>query len=140
MVAADGGVFAFGDAKFAGRCPGIGGCAGPAVAVMPDASGNGYWLITKTGTVYTFGDAPLPRRPGAQSSPITSATATPDGKRLLDPRRRTARCSPTGTPTNLGNVPAGATGGLNPATAIFATSDERGLLGGRHAGQGVHLR
>ena len=28
MVASDGGVFAFGDAKFAGSCPGIGGCGG----------------------------------------------------------------------------------------------------------------
>ena len=36
MVASDGGVFAFGDAKFKGSCPGIGGCAGAAVAVMPD--------------------------------------------------------------------------------------------------------
>lgn len=26
------------------------------VAVMPDASGNGYWLVTNTGNVYTFGD------------------------------------------------------------------------------------
>ena len=37
MVASDGGVFAFGDAHFAGSCPGIGGCSGAAVAVMPDA-------------------------------------------------------------------------------------------------------
>ncbi len=80
MVASDGGVFAFGDAKFAGSCPGIGGCGGAAVAVMPDATGNGYWLITKTGSVYTFGDAPYLGAPGPQSSPITSATATPDGK------------------------------------------------------------
>ncbi len=57
MVASDGGVFAFGDAHFAGSCPGIGGCSGAAVAVMPDASGNGYWLVTQTGNVYTFGDA-----------------------------------------------------------------------------------
>jgi hypothetical protein len=57
MVASDGGVFAFGDAKFEGSCPGIGGCAGAAVAVMPDASGNGYWLVTATGHVYAFGDA-----------------------------------------------------------------------------------
>ena len=28
MVASDGGVFAFGDARFAGSCPGIGGCCG----------------------------------------------------------------------------------------------------------------
>jgi hypothetical protein len=43
MVGADGGVLAFGNARFAGSCPGVGGCAGSAVAVMPDASGNGYW-------------------------------------------------------------------------------------------------
>ena len=49
MVASDGGS-AFGDAHFAGSCPGIGGCSGAAVAVMPDASGNGYWLVTQTGT------------------------------------------------------------------------------------------
>ena len=48
MVASDGGVFAFGDARFEGSCPGIGGCAGPAVAVMPDHTGNGYWLVTAT--------------------------------------------------------------------------------------------
>ena len=57
MVASDGGVFAFGDAKFAGSCPGIGGCAGAAVSVMPDHTGNGYWLVTSSGHVYAFGDA-----------------------------------------------------------------------------------
>ena len=77
MVASDGGVFAFGDAKFAGSCPGIGGCSGAAVAVMPDSSGNGYWLVTTTGHVYTFGDATNFGGPGPQSSPITSAVATP---------------------------------------------------------------
>ena len=49
MVASDGGVFAFGDAHFEGSCPGIGGCVGTAVAVMPDRTGNGYWLVTKYG-------------------------------------------------------------------------------------------
>ena len=61
MVASDGGVFAFGDAKFEGSCPAIGSCSGAAVAVMPDASGNGYWLVTATGNVYAFGDAPNDR-------------------------------------------------------------------------------
>ena len=38
MVAADGGVFTFGDAKFEGSCPAIGGCpGGAAVAVCPTA-------------------------------------------------------------------------------------------------------
>jgi hypothetical protein len=125
MVASDGGVFAFGDAKFAGSCPGIGGCSGAAVAVMPDASGNGYWLVTATGNVYTFGDAPYFGAPGRQVSPITSAVATPDGKGywILD---GDGQVFAYGDAANLGNVAAGATGGFNPATAIFATSDGGG--------------
>ena len=79
MVASDGGVFAFGDAHFAGSCPGIGGCSGAAVAVMPDASGNGYWLVTQTGSVYTFGDATYYGAPGNTGSPVTSAVRTPNG-------------------------------------------------------------
>ncbi len=78
MVASDGGVFAFGDAHFAGSCPGIGGCSGSAVAVMPDHSGDGYWLITSTGNAYTFGDAPYLGAPGHGT--VTSAVATPSGK------------------------------------------------------------
>ena len=77
MVASDGGVFAFGDAHFAGSCPGIGGCSGAAVAVMPDASGNGYWLVTHTGNIYTFGDAPYYGATGNTGSPVTSAVRTP---------------------------------------------------------------
>ena len=64
MVGSDGGVFAFGDAKFAGSCPGIGGCSGAAVAVVPDATGNGYWVITSIGGVYPFGDAGFYGAPG----------------------------------------------------------------------------
>ena len=79
MVASDGGVFAFGDARFAGSCPGIGGCSGAAVAVVPDASGNGYWLATQNGNVYAFGDAPFYGAPGNQGSPVTSAVRTADG-------------------------------------------------------------
>ena len=79
MVASDGGVFAFGDAHFAGSCPGIGGCLGAAVSVMPDASGNGYWLVTSLGYVYAFGDAGNYGSPGPQSVPVTSAVRTPDG-------------------------------------------------------------
>jgi hypothetical protein len=58
MVASDGGVFAFGDARFEGSCPGIGGCSGAAVAVVPDATGGGYWVVTALGRGANFGDAP----------------------------------------------------------------------------------
>ena len=125
MVASDGGVFAFGDAHFAGSCPGIGGCSGGAVAVMPDASGNGYSVITQTGHVYAFGDAPYLGAPGPQSSPITSAVATPSGHGywILD---GDGQVFAYGDAAYLGNVAVGATGALNPATAIFATSDGGG--------------
>jgi hypothetical protein len=87
MVASDGGVFAFGDAKFEGSCPGLrGGCSGAAVAVMPDASGNGYWVVTATGNVYSFGDAQYFGAPGPELVPITSANTR--WKRLLDSLRK----------------------------------------------------
>jgi Peptidase A4 family/IPT/TIG domain len=124
MVASDGGVFAFGDARFAGSCPGIGGCSGAALAVMPDASGNGYWLVTQTGHVYTFGDAQNFGAPGPQSVPVTSAVRTPDGNGYWI-------LFANGTIDNYGDAgnfgsPAGQFGGLNPATAIFTTSDGQG--------------
>ncbi len=124
MVASDGGVFAFGDARFAGSCPGIGGCGGAAVAVAPDASGNGYWLATATGNVYTFGNAPYFGAPGLQASPFTSMVRTPDGKGywLLD---AAGQVFAYGDAANLGG-PTGSIGGLNSASAIFATSDGGG--------------
>jgi hypothetical protein len=124
MVASDGGVFAFGDAKFAGSCPGIGGCAGAAVAVMPDASGRGYWLVTQSGAVYAFGDAPYYGAPGRQSVPVTSAVRTPDGRGYWILFANGA-IAPYGDAGNFG-APVGALGGPNPATAIFATADGGG--------------
>jgi hypothetical protein len=124
MVASDGGVFAFGDAKFEGSCPSIGGCAGAAVAVMPDASGNGYWLVTATGHVYAFGDAVNYGAPGPQAVPVTAAVRTNDGAGywLLFANGVVA---PYGDAADLGG-PTGALGGLNPASAIFTTSDGGG--------------
>ena len=58
MVASDGGVFAFGDANFAGSCASIGGCAAPVAAVVPDASGHGYWLLLSNCEMVAFGNAP----------------------------------------------------------------------------------
>ncbi len=124
MVARDGGVFAFGDAHFAGSCPGIGGCLGAAVAVMPDASGNGYWLVTSLGLAYPFGDAANYGGPGPQSVPVTSAVRTPDGGGywILFANGVVA---PYGDAANYGSTPS-LTGGWNPSTAIFTTSDGAG--------------
>ena len=125
MVASDGGVFAFGDAHFAGSCPGlVGGCSGAAVAVMPDASGNGYWVVTATGHVYTFGDANYYGAPGPQGVPVTSAVRTPDGKGYWILFANGA-VGGYGDAANLGS-PLGLVGGINPATAIFTTADGGG--------------
>ncbi len=124
MVASDGGVFAFGDAKFEGSCPGIGSCSGRAVAVMPDGTGNGYWLVTNTGGVYSFGDAPFYGAPGTQSSPVVNAAATPDGMGywLLFANGVVASY---GDATNFGS-PTGYVNQFNPANAIFPTADGKG--------------
>jgi IPT/TIG domain len=125
MVASDGGVFAFGDATFAGSCPGIGGCSGSAVAVVPDTTGHGYWVVTSTGGVYPFGDATYHGAPGPQSSAITSAVATADGQGywILD---AAGQVFAYGDAPPVGGLPPGAAGGANPAATIFATSDGGG--------------
>jgi len=123
MVASDGGVFAFGDARFAGSCPGIGGCSGAAVAVMPDASGSGYWLVTSTGNIYTFGDAPYFGAP--QRGTVTSAVATPDGKGywilLAD-----GEVLGYGDAGDLGSPASANFNAFDPAATIFATGDGQG--------------
>jgi hypothetical protein len=123
MVGADGGVFAFGDAQFAGSCPSIGGCVGTAVAVMPDATGRGYWLVTSSGAVYAFGDAAFLGSPGARSVPVTSAVRTPDGHGywilFAD-----GDVVPFGDAVGRGS-PEGALGG-DRASAVFATADGAG--------------
>ena len=57
LLAADGGIFAFGDADFAGSLPGA-GLKGPAVALRPTRTGGGYLIVTAVGSVVNFGDAP----------------------------------------------------------------------------------
>ena len=79
LVAADGGVFAFGDAIFAGSCPGSGGCSGQVTAIVSDHSGAGYWVVTRAGGVYPFGDAPAYGQPGPQGSATVAALGSPGG-------------------------------------------------------------
>jgi hypothetical protein len=124
MVATDGGVFAFGDARYEGSCPGIGGCAGAAVAVMPDHSGNGYWLVTATGSVYAFGDAPWYGAAPPSTVPVVDAVARPDGRGywLL---YANGVIDGFGSGVNMGN-PLGYVNAFNPAAAIFPTADGEG--------------
>ena len=56
LVAADGGVFTFGDAGFFGS-PGGQPLNQPVVGMAATPSGQGYWLVAADGGVFTFGDA-----------------------------------------------------------------------------------
>jgi hypothetical protein len=53
MVAEDGGIFAFGDARFFGS---MGGARlnAPVQSLVPDPDGAGYWLVASDGGVFAF--------------------------------------------------------------------------------------
>ena len=55
MVAADGGVFAFGDAGFYGSAAGTAG--EPVERIVPHRRRPGYWIVPQNGTAQAFGDA-----------------------------------------------------------------------------------
>ena len=56
LVASDGGVFAFGDARFYGSTGSI-RLNRPVVGMAATPDGGGYWLVASDGGVFAFGDA-----------------------------------------------------------------------------------
>src|ERR1019366_5628098 len=56
LIAADRGVFSFGDATFYGSM-GSAPTPDPAEKVVSSRSGHGYWIVDQTGTSWAFGDA-----------------------------------------------------------------------------------
>ena len=72
IVAADGGVLSFGDAKFygstGGNKPGGHNLTGIAISIDANRNINGYWLVADDTTVLTFGDAPFWGPPGATTA------------------------------------------------------------------------
>ena len=138
MVASDGGVFAFGDARFEGSCPGIGGCSGAAVAVVPDASGNGYWLITQTGQRLCLRRRTVLRCPGRPGLAGHLRRAHSRRPRVLGPAGQWRRLRLRGRRRPGG--PVGSVGGLNPASAIFSDADGGGYWVAIGPRRGVPLR
>ena len=64
MVGADGGIFAFGDAGYAGSLPGDHVAVSNIVAIISDPTTDGYYLIGSDGSVWNFnapqlGDLPF---------------------------------------------------------------------------------
>ncbi len=80
-VAADGGIFSFGDAGFHGS---MGGHAlnRPVVAMAATPDGRGYWEVAADGGIFSFGDAGFHGSMGghALNRPVVAMAATPDGR------------------------------------------------------------
>jgi hypothetical protein len=81
LLAADGGVFAFGDAAFFGSTGGQ-HLNQPIVGMTPTADGGGYWLVAKDGGVFAFGDARFHGSMGGQhlNQPVVGVASSVDGQ------------------------------------------------------------
>ena len=79
-VAADGGIFSFGDAAFHGSMGGV-PLNQPIVGMAATPSGNGYWEVAADGGIFSFGDAAFHGSMGgsALNAPIVGMAATPSG-------------------------------------------------------------
>ena len=80
LLGSDGGVFAFGSARFYGSTGNI-TLNAPVVGMAPTPDGGGYWLVAKDGGVFTYGDAHFYGSMGATplNSPVVGMAVTPDG-------------------------------------------------------------
>ena len=81
LVGADGGVFAFGDAEFAGSMGGR-SLNAPIVGMTATPDGKGYWLAAADGGVFSFGDATYAGSMGGArlNAPIIGIAGSSDGK------------------------------------------------------------
>ena len=81
LVASDGGVFSFGDARFYGS---MGGrhLNKPMVGISGSADGKGYWTVATDGGIFTYGDASFFGSTGSfrLRSPVVGMVSTLTGK------------------------------------------------------------
>jgi hypothetical protein len=81
MVAADGGIFSYGDAQFYGSTGNI-RLNRPVVGMAPTPDGRGYWLVASDGGIFSYGDAQFYGSTGniRLNKPVVGMAATPDGR------------------------------------------------------------
>jgi hypothetical protein len=82
LHAADGGIFAFGDARFFGSAAGVSRIR-PVVALVRTPAGDGYWVLEADGRVSEFGSvANLPRPTRTLPFGVTAVDliSTPTGR------------------------------------------------------------
>jgi hypothetical protein len=81
LVASDGGIFAFGDARFFGSTGNL-TLNRPVVGMGATPDGRGYWLVASDGGIFSYGDARFFGSTGnlTLNKPIEGMASTPDGK------------------------------------------------------------
>jgi hypothetical protein len=80
QVAADGGVFTFGGARFYGSMAGK-HLNAPIVGIIPTANDGGYWLVAADGGIFSFGDAKFAGSMGGKhlNMPVVGGAALASG-------------------------------------------------------------
>jgi 3D (Asp-Asp-Asp) domain-containing protein len=79
LVAADGGIFTFGDAAYKGSSAAR-TVTQPIAGMTATGSGHGYWLVGRDGSIFSFGDAVFHGTPATPpASPVVGLAATPTG-------------------------------------------------------------
>ena len=80
LVAADGGIFSYGDAGFYGSTGSL-VLNAPIVGMAPTHDGKGYWLVAADGGIFPYGDAGFYGSAGSENlpDPVVGMVASPDG-------------------------------------------------------------
>ncbi len=81
FVAADGGIFSYGDAGFLGSTGNL-KLNQPIVGMAPTPTGRGYWFVAADGGIFSFGDGYFYGSTGALklNRPIVGMAPTPSGR------------------------------------------------------------
>jgi Tol biopolymer transport system component len=81
FVAADGGIFSYGDASFLGSTGNL-KLNQPIVGMAPTPTGRGYWFVAADGGIFSFGDAYFYGSTGnlKLNRPIVGMAPTPSGR------------------------------------------------------------
>jgi len=124
-----------------GSLPALGVHVNDIVAIVPTATGKGYWLVGSDGGVFAFGDAlfhgSLPGL-GAHVSNVVGMASSPTGKRLLA-RRFRRRVFAFGDALFHGSLP-GLGAHVKQRRGDLRHTERQGLLARRCRRRGVQLR
>ena len=111
MVASDGGIFSFGNARFYGSTGNI-KLNQPIVGIAATPTGNGYWMVATDGGIFSFGDAKFYGAAVGSSFPVVGMAAARDGLGYSIVRA-------DGTVVNRGRAPlAGSLVGHTPSRPV----------------------